>query len=261
MSEDLRWTVERWAAGASQRVVVQALEASDRTGSSHTPTACSRFRVYGRMRVMEDSDDAQIGTLRISRKLNSGDSITYEVTYVNEVGGEEVETRFTTNSGTLHSLVGRWSYRARNTSGDQYQEYRTEGSIEWIDEHRSDIVYHFGNHGEAQTLHSPGPVSPEWAICDIVAAVREAGDRVQPRSSVAVVMHVLDEMCKLKVGSQIRAIGTWQVQRGGVATTLHGYCVFGRANPPSYYWIDANARAVVFSTLYQTFVLCDGKSE
>jgi len=261
MSEDRRWTAENWAAGANPRAVVQALEASASTGSTHAPAACSSFRVYAnlvRTEVTEDFDDKQIGTLRISRKLNSGDYFKYEVDYLNEVGGEVVETRFVTTGDPLHSLVGRWSYRARNTSGDQHQEYCTEGSIERIDEHRSDIVYYSGDRGEVRTLHSPGPVSPEWAVCDIVAVVHEAEGCEQPRSSAAVVVNVLDEMCKLKVGSRIAAIGRWQVHRSGAAADLYGYCVFGQANPPSYYWIDASARVVVFSTLFQTFVLRDG---
>ena len=60
MSEDRRWTAENWAAGANPRAVVQALEASASTGSTHAPAACSSFRVYAnlvRTEVTEDFDD------------------------------------------------------------------------------------------------------------------------------------------------------------------------------------------------------------
>jgi hypothetical protein len=182
------------------------------------------------------------GSLIIQPEEENGEGRRYRVKASNTTAGEELECSYTCDQ--THRLCGSWRLETRNSAGDGYTGYRSEG---WLTQE-----------GEACRIRSRINDSLE-------IEVGRCSDGLAPVANFTLferfgeLLHagpfdILEDLEKLRPANQIRPLKGEESPFEICGLTLRGYTLSGQSAVPSYWWLLPDDRVAIVSTPFQTFV-------
>ena len=99
----------------------------------------------------------------------------------------------------------------------------------------------------ADEMRDDRPLLCNWTLYDVVPELARLPEGAE--------FAVLDGLEKLKPRCRIRPLDICCLSLETGDLELRGFVVFGEAQTPCHYWLDANDNVAIASSTFQTFVL------
>jgi len=251
MNGDLHWSFDytRFNGDAFRDELIGALEAVYVGGIPTEPASAyivlpNYWRGYqGRGPGASGDKELAFGRVSIQRAVTDS-AIAWRVESCHDASGERLELRFQTDASPLRRLQGEWRIDASNCAEGEYNEFHAEGRL---DDSRQihlavgDISFVAGE------LEDDRPLLCDWTLFDVVPELARLPEGAE--------FALLDDLEKLKPRCRVRPLDTSSLPLAGGALDLRGFVVFGEAQVPCHYWLDANDNVAIASSTFHTLIL------
>lgn len=197
-----------------------------------------------------DAPDAPIlntGGVSLERTRNDRGLWQYRVEHVNTTSGEELSLEFDCLDEPVRPLCSPWRILTRNSADGSYSSVFWTGACSDANEARTITLTTQRSLSVCAGTASPeGTLTCNWALFDILPALD--GGRLDG-------LEILEDLEMLRNHCRVRHLEEWTFREGGNRHELAGYCVFGEAFPPSYWWLTETGDVAAVATILSTYVL------
>lgn len=255
LSPELHWSFDytRFNGDAFRAELMASLETAYAGGLPSGPTTDyivlpNYWQGYrGRTPEADDGPELAFGSICVER-TDRENEIDWCVESYQHASGETLEFRFQTDASPLRRLKGEWHIDATNCAEGEYSEFHAVGRL---DDSRGIRLTVGDISCVADEVRDDRPLLCNWTLCDVVPELARLPEGAE--------FAILDDLEKLRPRCRIRPLDTCCLSLTTGDLELQGFVVFGEAQTPGYYWLDANSNVAITSSTFQTFVLrCAG---
>ena len=251
MSSELHWSFDYWRFNGDafraelMASLVAAYAGGPPSGPASDHAVLPNYWQGYRGRGPEDSDDERLtfgnGCIR---RTDTRNGIDYYVESYQHASGETLKLRFQTDASPLRRLKGEWCIDATNCAEGEYNEFHAEG---WMDDSRQICLTVGELSFVVDEARDDRPLLCNWTLYDVVSELARLPEGAE--------FAIFDDLEKLKPRCRIRPLDTYCLSLATGDLELRGFVVFGDAQTPCYYWLDANDNVAIASSTFQTSVL------
>ena len=250
MSVKLHWSFDYTPSNGEEFVdeLIATLEAAYGGGLPAGPAA--EYTVlpnhWGGYARMAQRQRLAFGSLSI-RRTPGDNAVDYRVESCNMASGEALRLRFQTDTSPLRRLRGRWRIDARNDAPDPYNEFNAAGRV--TDSGRIEVAAG-GLTFVAEQLPDDRPLLCNWTLFDALPGLATLPGDAE--------FALLEDLEKLRPRCRVRPLGAFGLPVAGTDLELRGLTVFGEAQPPFHFWLDARDNVAIASSTFNTYVMRNG---
>jgi hypothetical protein len=250
MSERLHWTFDysqfNGDGSEFEAELMRALEAVYADGIPAGPV--SEYIVLpnywgGYCRGGQDSRLA-FGNVSIGRKP-AGDTIDYRVDFYHDASGEKLKLQYRTDNSPLRQLRGSWRIDVSNDAPGAYNGFQAEGQLT----DSREIRLAWGDTPLAcERLPDDRPLLCNWTLFDVMPELAKLPANAE--------FALLEDLEKVKPRCRVGPLDSCRLSPAETDLALEGFVVFGQAQTPFYFWLDARGNVAIASGVFNTFVAC-----
>ena len=205
--------------------------------------------------------DLRIGRFVLGRRLGEGGRWQYSVHSENSTSGENLQAVFQCMNDTPRTVIDSWQIDAANTAGNLHKQFACSGQITSTDDDGGREVRLSVNGLEFVSGCYRGELSITcpWALYDVIPLIHSGTTDTSEGIEIA----LLDDLEKLKSPVHVEFLESidLKVSDEEQVMQLSGYCVYGNGMAPSYWWVDSRSNVVISSTIFQTLVLRNARTQ
>ena len=201
-----------------------------------------------------------IGRVVLGRTFDEHGGWQYSVHSENSTSGETLQANFQCRHDDTRTLTDSWRIEATNTAGNLHKRFGCTGQIRNTDDCAQEITLSVNGLEFISGCHRGElPITCTWALYDVIPLIHSG----TTDTSVGFEIAVLDDLEKLKSPVHIDFLGSIELKVSDEEQVipLAGYCVHGNGMPPSYWWVDSQSNVIISSTIFQTLVLRDARTQ